>query len=242
VSGVFVVLHSSKLLVLQGAVAAGHREAFRRITIPGREGDASNDQGSAKVLTFDLSIPLLKRLITGSQSLYHQIQQDAHWASRCHLSVNDQSLVIKWGSRIVVPEDEELRTLLISEFHDSKYAGHFGMSRIRVAVGRMFWWKSLAGDVAKFVSTCVACQKNKARRHKPYGLLQPLPVSEKPWHTVTIHSILLSSFLRRAGVTIVFVSSMTSSLSWLTLWLVRKKCVQRNSLSSTSTMSFVFMD
>jgi hypothetical protein len=56
-----------------------------------------------------------------------------------------------------VPEDEELQTLLISEFHDSKYAGHLGMSRTRVAVGRMFWWKSLAGDVAKFVSTCVAC-------------------------------------------------------------------------------------
>jgi hypothetical protein len=52
------------------AVAAGHREAFRRITIPGQEGDASNDQGSAKVLTFDLSISLLKRLIIGSQSLY----------------------------------------------------------------------------------------------------------------------------------------------------------------------------
>jgi hypothetical protein len=65
-----------------------------------------------------------------------------------------------------VPKDEELRTLLISEFHDSKYAGHFGMSRTRVAVGRMFWWKSLAGDVAKFVSTYVACQRNKARCHK----------------------------------------------------------------------------
>jgi hypothetical protein len=53
-----------------GAVAAGYREAFWRITIPSQEGDISDDQGSAKVLTFDLSIPLLKRLITGSQSLY----------------------------------------------------------------------------------------------------------------------------------------------------------------------------
>jgi hypothetical protein len=88
-----------------------------------------------------------------------------------------------------VPEDEELRTLLISEFYDSKYAGHVGMSRTRVAVGRMFWWKSLAGDVIKFVSTCVACQRNKARRHKPYGLLQPFPVLEKPWHTVTFDFI-----------------------------------------------------
>jgi hypothetical protein len=168
-----------------GAVAAGHREAFQHISIPGQGEDVSGDQGSAKVLTFDLSIPLLKRLITESQSLYRQVQLDEHWASRCQLSVNDQGLVIEWGSRNNVPEDEELRSLLISEFHDSKYAGHFGMSRSRVAVGRMFWWKSLAGDVAKYVSTCVTCQRNKACCHKPYGVLQPLPVPEKPWHTVT---------------------------------------------------------
>jgi hypothetical protein len=41
----------------------------------------------------------------------------------------------------------------------------------------------------QIVSTCVACQRNKARRHKPYGLLQPLPVPEKPWHTVTFDFI-----------------------------------------------------
>jgi hypothetical protein len=140
-----------------GAVAAGHREAFQRISILGQGEDVAGDQGSDKVLTFDLSIPLLKRLILGSQSLYRQVQQDAHWASRCQLSVNDQTLVVKWGSRIVVPEDEELQTLLISEFHDSKYAGHFGILRTRVAIGRMFWLKSLAGDVAKFLSTFVAC-------------------------------------------------------------------------------------
>jgi hypothetical protein len=104
----------------------------------------------------------------------------------------------------------------------------------------MFWWKSLARDVAKFVFTCVACQRNKACRHKPYGLLQPLLVPEKPWHTVSFD--LLSNFLRRAGITIVFLSLLTSSLSWFTLWLARKKCLRRNLLSSTSTMSFVFMD
>jgi hypothetical protein len=31
---------------IAGAVAAGHKEAFWRITIPGQEGDVSNDQGS----------------------------------------------------------------------------------------------------------------------------------------------------------------------------------------------------
>jgi hypothetical protein len=71
------------------------------------------------MLTVDLSIPILKRLITGSRGLYRKVQRDANWASRCQLSVNDQSLVLKRGSRIVVPDDYELRTLLISELHDS---------------------------------------------------------------------------------------------------------------------------
>jgi hypothetical protein len=137
VSGVFVVLHSSKLSILQGLSLQDTERRFS-ISIPGQGEDVAGNQGNAKVLTFDLSIPLLKRLISGSQSSYRQVQQDAHWASQCQLSVNDQSLVIKWGSRIVVREDEELRTLLISEFHDSKYARHFGMSRTWVAVGRMF--------------------------------------------------------------------------------------------------------
>jgi hypothetical protein len=53
-----------------GAVAAGHRETFQRISIPGQGDDVADDQGSAKVLTFDLSILLLKRLISGNQSLY----------------------------------------------------------------------------------------------------------------------------------------------------------------------------
>jgi hypothetical protein len=99
---------------------------------------------------------------------------------------------------------------MISEFHDSKYEGHFGMSRTRVAVGRMFWWKSLAGDVAKFVSTCVACPRNKARRHKPYGLLQTLPVPEKPWHTVTFDLIVKLPKTSRDNDSIcVFVDKLT---------------------------------
>jgi hypothetical protein len=111
---------------------------------------------------------------------------------------------------VVVPEDEELQSLLISEFHDSKYAGHFGTSRTRIAVGRMFWWKSLAGDVAKYVSTCVACQRNKARRHKPYGLLQSLPVPEKPWHTVTFDFIVNLPKTSRGNDSIcVFVDKLT---------------------------------
>jgi hypothetical protein len=69
------------------------------------------------------------------------------------------------------------------------YVGHFGRAQTWAAVGRLFWWESLDNDVTKFISTCVACQRNKARCHKPYGLLQPLPVPKKSWHIVTFNFI-----------------------------------------------------
>jgi hypothetical protein len=67
-----------------------------------------------------------------------------------------------------VPEDEELQTLLISEFHDFEYAGHFGMSWTRVAVGRMFQVEvSSRGRHQDCLYLCSVLE-NKARRHKPY--------------------------------------------------------------------------
>jgi hypothetical protein len=75
----------------------------------------------------------------------------------------------------------------------------------------MFWWKSLAGDVAKFVLPIhVACHRNKARRHKPYGLLQPLPVPETPWHTVTFDFIVKLPKTSQGNDSIcVFVDTLT---------------------------------
>jgi hypothetical protein len=96
------------------------------------------------------------------------------------------------------------------------YAGHFGIARTRAAVGRLFWWESLNSDVTKFVSTCVACQRNKACCHKPYGLLQPLPVPEKPWHTVTFDFIVKLPKTSRGNDSVcVFVDKLTKMVHFV---------------------------
>jgi hypothetical protein len=74
----------------------------------------------------------------------------------------------------------------------------------------MLRWKSLARDVARYVSTCVACQRNKARRRKPCRLLQPLPIPEKPWYTVTFDFIVKLPKTSRGNNSIcVFVDKLT---------------------------------
>jgi hypothetical protein len=53
-------------------------------------------------------------------------------------------------------------------------------------------------------------RENKARRHKPYGLLQPLPVPEKPWHTMTFDFIVKLPKTSRGNDSIcVFVDKLT---------------------------------
>ena len=47
----------------------------------------------------------------------------------------------------------------------------------------------LRNIVKDVVSKCQVCAKTKAPRHKPYGLLQPLPVAERPWSSVTMDFI-----------------------------------------------------
>jgi hypothetical protein len=76
-------VRAARLIVVgtAGAVDEGDRETYQRISIPGQGESVSGDQGSDEMLTFDLSIPILKRLIIGSQSLYRKVQRDANWAS-----------------------------------------------------------------------------------------------------------------------------------------------------------------
>jgi hypothetical protein len=91
------------------------------------------------------------------------------------------------------------------------------MARTRAAViGRLFWWESLAEDVTKFVSTCVTRQRDKARCHKPYGLLQPLSVPEKPWHIVTFAFIVkLPKTVWGNDCICVFVDRLTKMVHFL---------------------------
>ena len=44
-------------------------------------------------------------------------------------------------------------------------------------------------DVKKSVVSCDICQRSKPKKHAPIGLLQPLPIPERPFETVTMDFI-----------------------------------------------------
>jgi hypothetical protein len=90
---------------------------------------------------------------------------------------------------ILVPADDSIKRDILLHCHDSPAAGHFGLHKTFELVQRTYNWPAMRLFVKKFVVSCDVCQRNKSARHKPYGLLQPLPVPETPWSSLSMDFI-----------------------------------------------------
>ena len=87
------------------------------------------------------------------------------------------------------PDRGNLRTRVLQEKHDHPTSSHFGFNKTLELVRRDYTWPSMRRDTKNFVSQCTLCARNKPSRHRPYGLLQPLPIPERPWHSVSMDFI-----------------------------------------------------
>ena len=56
-------------------------------------------------------------------------------------------------------------------------------------ISRDFWWPQMWKSVKEYVTTCDICSRSKIPRHRPYGLLHPLPIPEKPWSSISMDFI-----------------------------------------------------
>jgi hypothetical protein len=82
-----------------------------------------------------------------------------------------------------------VRRELLKESHDSQWAGHPGGERMLALMSRSYYWPRLREDVELYVKTCLVCQQDKRSQRKEAGLLQPLPVPDKPWASVSMDFI-----------------------------------------------------
>lgn len=59
------------------------------------------------------------------------------------------------------------------------------MTKTLQHIKQRFYWPNMQLDVQKYIGECHACQVNKPRNLKPAGLLQPLPIPERPWSSIS---------------------------------------------------------
>jgi hypothetical protein len=91
------------------------------------------------------------------------------------------------ASRLYVPE--ALRDLFLHEAHDSRISGHLGVHKTLERLTRVAYWPNMERSVRFYVRTCDACQRNKPSNQKPPGMLQPLPIPNRNWDSVSMDFI-----------------------------------------------------
>lgn len=94
-----------------------------------------------------------------------------------------KSGLLFYNDLIYVPT-VQLRLDILRESHDSPTAGHFGINKTVELVTRNYWWPGLKPFITDYVKSC-DCNRAKSSRHKPYGLLEPLPIPKRPWSSVS---------------------------------------------------------
>ncbi|GBG68112.1 hypothetical protein CBR_g2663 [Chara braunii] len=86
--------------------------------------------------------------------------------------------------RLVVPSEEDLRSLFLGECHDA--TGHFDYKKTSANLVQQFWWPNMLDDAKKYVQTCQVCQRDKPRTQAPLGLLKPLPIPAGSGHSISM--------------------------------------------------------
>ncbi len=90
-------------------------------------------------------------------------------------------------NRTFVPPS--LRTQVIQQVHDLPSSGHLGITTSIQLLSNKFWWSTLRTDFIVFIKNCVSCNTSESSKQMPAGLLQPLPIPQRPWSHIAIDFI-----------------------------------------------------
>ena len=93
----------------------------------------------------------------------------------------DEHETLWFEDLMYVPNNVEIRKLILQEAHDSPYSIHPGNTKMYLDLKERFWWTGMKKDIAEYVAVCDVCQRVKAEHQKPAGLLQTMPIREWKW-------------------------------------------------------------
>ena len=91
----------------------------------------------------------------------------------------DAQGVLRFCNLICIPDDAEMKKVILEESHRSKLSIHPGATKMYQDLKGLLWWPGMKSEVAQFVYACLTCQKSKFEHRKPAGLMQPLEVPKR---------------------------------------------------------------
>lgn len=84
---------------------------------------------------------------------------------------------------------QEKQRACITKLHSDRLGGHPGIRKTLERVRQHYAFPGMKKGVEEVVKECEICTKSKAARHKPYGLLEPLPTADRAWGSISMDFI-----------------------------------------------------
>jgi len=66
--------------------------------------------------------------------------------------------ILRFGNRLCVPNNSELRKELLKESHDSMLTTHPGSTKMYRDLKSHFWWSGMKRNIANYVARCLTCK------------------------------------------------------------------------------------
>jgi hypothetical protein len=143
---------------------------------------------------------------------YQRMMQQQHRPTD-KIQIKDGRLYCK--QRLYIPNDRTLKTRILHECHDAASAGHLGKDKTIEQVKKRFYWPKMDEEIALYVTSCDACQRNKPSHQATMGLMQPLPIPDRPWQQVSMDLITQLPRSRSGNdATVVFVDKLTKMVHY----------------------------
>ena len=94
----------------------------------------------------------------------------------------------------------------MDKLHKLPYLRHPGYQKMITMIRKDFFWPNMKKEVVEYLSRCLECQQVKVEHQHPAILLQPLPILEWKWKTISMDFItgLPNNFRQHDSIMVVF--------------------------------------
>jgi transposase InsO family protein len=132
-----------------------------------------------------------------------------------HYTLNQGLLLYK--DRFYIGKESGMKIKVLSLIHDSPLRGHSGYLNSLHRAKKDWFWHGMKKDIKAYIRGCDTCQRLKHETSKPAGLLQPLAIPPRPWHSITMDFVEGLPTSNKQNVILVIVDRFTKYVHFIFL-------------------------
>ncbi|RVW86081.1 Transposon Ty3-G Gag-Pol polyprotein [Vitis vinifera] len=102
-----------------------------------------------------------------------QLMEEVKSGSKPNFILLDDG-ILRFGTRLCVPNDGYLRRKLLEEAHCSKFAIHPRGTKMYRDLKQNYWWPGMKWDITRFVAPCLVCQQTDGQSERVIQVLEDL--------------------------------------------------------------------